>query len=395
MKRSCLLVCYTDLAKDPRVIKHFRALEGHFDVYTVGLSSIGAEKDFVQISNFSVWDSLVKYSEGSKLGGILLFFPIRVGNFLRFRVFSRFYFLRYWTIGRLIDFAKMQRFKDVDLIVANDINTLPLAVALAGKKTKLVYDAHEYHSEEQAERKFWVHYNRPLIKYLYSRYIFRTDMCLTVGENIAKRYELDYGRRFEVILNASPYYDIKTIQVDQKKIKLIYSGLYGPNRNVDQIIYAMDQLPERFELHLLVTNQQESLKAIIASSASKTRIFLHQAVALKEVVPYLSQFDIGVHLMAPLNYNNENALPNKYFQYIQARLVTVFGPLKEIKQLTEKHNTGFISPGFQAADLVDVLSKVTSEEIRAIKKNNEHNAKQFCEENEIVKLKEIYKHVMQ
>lgn len=392
MKKRCLIICYTDLSRDPRVMKHYQALKDDYDVFTAGVSAIGQEQAFTKIVESEFWNRLNVLLE-SKNTRWLFFLPVKTLNFLRFKIFKNFYFLRYWNTSRIKDYMRLSGLKNIDLIVSNDLNTLPLAIALARKQTKVVYDAHEYHAEEYAENPFWVSYNRPWISYLYRRYISRPDLCMTVGDNIARRYEQEYGKPFAVILNAPPFVEVKPSVTSPDKIKLVYSGMYGPTRKVDEIIRAMDLLSANYELHLLVANQSEQLKQTVQGSRSANRIYIHPAVGLREVSGFLNQFDVGVHLMSSNNFNNDNALPNKYFQYIQARLVTAFGPLSEIGAFTKEHHTGIISEDYTGAGLATALQKLSTGDINRIKMINHKNAEQFCEENEIVKLKEIYKHI--
>lgn len=394
MKKKCLLLCYTDLANDPRVIKHFEALKDDYNIITAGTSPIGSEREFVKIEEYSLWENLNNNMQKHRITSMLFFFPLKVSNFLRFKIFKSFYFLRYWNIKRTYDLLKLFGKGDIDLIVANDLNTLPLAVALARKNTKLLYDAHEYHTEEYGERAFWVTYNRPLVQFLYQRYIRRADACITVGENIAKRYENDYDKPFSVIYNTPSYLSIPPTLAQDAVIKLVYSGMYGKNRNLDEVIKALEYLPSNYELHLLVTNADEDFKKLIENSPDRKRITVHKAVPVREVAAFLNGFDIGVHLMGAVNFNNDNALPNKYFQYIQARLVTAFGPLSEISIFTKQHQTGVICEGYKASDLAKAVLKLSREDINRIKENNNNNAKMFCEENEINKLKLIYEQVM-
>lgn len=393
MKKKCLLICYTNLAGDPRVVKHYEALKDTYEVITAGVSPLGSEAHFIQIREINFWDNLSKAVDKKPLLKTLFYPIIRGANFLRFKVFNRFYFLRYWDIKRISDYIRIKSKGDFDLIVGNDINTLPLIVTLSGVNTKIVYDAHEYHAEEYGERPFWVKYNRPLVQYLYSRYINKVGICITVGENIAKRYEADYHKNFEIIYNAPPYSQVKFSKVNPADIKLVYSGMFGLNRNVDQVIKAMDFLPSNYTLHLLITNVTEDLHRMINKSGAGKRIKLHKAVALTDVAEYLSQFDLGVHLMASVNFNNDNALPNKYFQYVQARLVTVFGPLKEIELFTKSNGTGVICKGYTAVDLADTIKQLSPEDINRIKENNNRNAELFCEQNEVLKLKKIYEQI--
>lgn len=393
MKKRCLLLAYTDLGSDPRVMKHFEALQQDYDMITAGISPIGKELQFVSIQEQHYWEDLVNRLSATPKGPLVAA-ALKGINFLRFKVFNRFYHRRYWNKKRKADLRQLKALGHMDLVVCNDLNTLPLGAELAGKGTRIAYDAHEYHAEEHAERSFWVGFNRPLIHYLYRRYLHKADVCITVGENIAKRYGKEYNKPFAVVYNTPPYLALPPGAAVPGKIRLVHSGMYGQNRNIGELIKAMDLLPEQYELHLLITNPNDELRGLIAASAAKSRITLHPPVKLHDVARFINQFDIGVHLMAAVNFNNDNALPNKYFQYIQARVVTAFGPLSEIKLFTRQHDTGVICEGYTGQDLANALGKLTAEEISRIKSNNNLTAQQFCDEREVEKLRNLYKHLM-
>lgn len=390
-----MLLSYTDLAMDPRVIKHFEALKDNYHVYTAGNSPIGREAGFTEIREHDALEIFSNRLSASAAKRPVNKLMLKLLNFFRFKVMRPMYYQRYWNNVRRSDLRKLKKAGQFDLVVCNDLNTLPLGAALLKKNGKLLYDAHEYHAEEYAESPFWVHYNKPLVQYLYRRYIAKADTCITVGENIAKRYQDDYQKKFSVIYNSPAYRDLPVREATLSRIKLVHTGMYGKNRNIGELFKAMEILPINYELNLLITNPNDELRQLIDSSPARQRIILHPAVPVADVAKVINQYDIGVHLMASVNFNNDNALPNKYFQYMQARLVTVFGPLSEIKEFTNRHETGIILKGFTSHDLAEGISELTVEEINRIKKKNDENSRVFCEENEVKKLKEIYKYITQ
>jgi hypothetical protein len=392
MPKKCLLICYSDLAKDPRVLKHQKALiEAGFEVITAGVTPTGTESDFVSVHQFDFTEWLNNASKKNEFTKLTLSLFARVFNFYKYKIFKSHYFLRYWNARRVFDLLKLKKFGKLDLIIANDIETLPIAVSLASGKISVLYDAHEFHEEQYADKQFWVNYYKPLVVYLNKRYIPKANFSITVGENIALEFERLYKTRFEVILNSPPYANLKAAKAEENKIKIVHAGAYVSNRKIDDLIFMMDFLPDIYELHFLLTCGDEVLNKLKEKAKRFTNIFFHDAVEVYEVPAFLNKFDIGVALIPATTFNYDHAMPNKFFQYIQARLVTAFGPLKQITVFTEKHKTGVISEEFTAKSMAEAIKKLSTKEIDQIKENNEINAKEFCEENETLKLVNIYK----
>lgn len=62
-------------------------------------------------------------------------------------------------------------------------------------------------------------------------------------------------------------------------------------------------------------------------------------------------------------------LPNKYFDYVQARLGIAVGPSPEMADLTERHGLGVVAEGFSPETITASLRDVTAEEIRSWKRH--------------------------
>lgn len=396
-QKKCLIICYSDLGKDPRVLKHYRALkEAGFETSTAGVSAIGTEMNFTAIHQFNFTEWLNDFAQRNSVRKFLLSPIVKGLNFYKYKVSRRLYFIRYWNFRRIIDLISLlTKNANVDLIIANDIETLPLAICLASGKTKVLYDAHEFHEEQYADKQFWIDYMRPFIIYLNKKYIQRSSFCITIGQNIANQLVALYHVNFEVVLNAPPFENLEpSKRSDSEKIKLVHPGNYMSNRNIEELIVMMNYLPDNYELHFLLVASGAALNQLKEKARPFKNVLFHPPVGVHEVSHYVNQFDIGVALIPATTFNYDNALPNKFFQFIQARLVTAFGPLKEIAAFTKLYNTGIVSEGYTGLDLANAIKKLSLEEINRFKENNVVNSKLFCEENELVKLKKVYTHLM-
>src|SRR5690606_10777372 len=83
--------------------------------------------------------------------------------------------------------------------------------------------------------------------------------------------------------------------------------------------------------------------------------------------------DVGLFNLPPYTFNYRHALPNKLFEFIQARLCIVISNSVEMKKIVEDYGLGVVSTGYSADELVTSLRQLSKSEI-ARYKNNAHNA---------------------
>jgi hypothetical protein len=89
---------------------------------------------------------------------------------------------------------------------------------------------------------------------------------------------------------------------------------------------------------------------------------------------------MGVFLLPPVNFNYENTLPNKLFDFIQARLAIAIGPTPEMAEIVNQYDSGIVSKTFDPKDLAAELSKLTYEKLVHFKSNAGLAAKEQCAE---------------
>jgi hypothetical protein len=92
-------------------------------------------------------------------------------------------------------------------------------------------------------------------------------------------------------------------------------------------------------------------------------------VAFDKIIPFINQYDIGIFNLPEHNYNYAVALPNKLFEYIQARLCIVVSPSIEMKRIVEKYSLGIVSRGFSPIEFADAIRNISIESIQMFKEN--------------------------
>ncbi len=115
-------------------------------------------------------------------------------------------------------------------------------------------------------------------------------------------------------------------------------------------------------------------------STGNRNIIFHDPVSMLEIVNTINQYDIGITFYPPVNFNIKNALPNKFFEYIQARLMVLSGPSPSLVEYINKYNIGAVTEDFTKESLIDTLNGLSLEAIDKYKKNTEKAAIELSSE---------------
>jgi hypothetical protein len=214
---------------------------------------------------------------------------------------------------------------------------------------------------------------------------------LTVGEGLAREYEKNFGVKPVIITNATGYVDIHPSPTNNK-IKLIHHGIANPSRRLELMVEMMSFLDERFTLDLILMTSDfasDRTKSYIESFKKKAqadpRIHVLPGVKSSQVVETINKYDIGVFLIPPVNFNYANTLPNKLFDFIQARLGIAIGPTPEMAAIVNKFGVGVVSDDFTPQGLAKKLKALQTEDILKFKNNATAAAKVVsAESNEII-----------
>jgi hypothetical protein len=377
LKKKILILSYSDLEKDPRVQRQLLALCDH-ELETCGY----APSSNPELRFYPIYESPLPS----------LFRKLKRG----FQYFSRNYKTYYWDEGRKKLAGKLKD-QAYDLIVANDIQTLPLALAIAGAKTKVYFDAHEFHPAEFSDRFLWRIFERPYIQFLCRTYIPRANCFTSVSEAIADGYQEFVGIRPEVITNAGIFYPMEPTLVDPGSIRIIHHGAAIPSRKIELMVELAKLLDDRFSAYFMLTSTADSdkyLEELKKMAGGHPRIFFLSPVEPKDIVPFTNKFDIGLFLLPPTNYNYLHALPNKLFEFVQARLCIAIGPSPEMARVVNEFDLGLVSSSFDPREVAKLLNALTAEQIAHYKKKSHAAAHELSAEKSIKKIQDLINDIL-
>lgn len=374
--KKVLVIVFSNLKHDARVMRQINWLRENYAVTAVCFDADDISGvEFIRISQTRL--TLMRKA----LMAVAL--SLRAYN-IAYKLFHDY--------GFLIDRLKGK----FDLVVANDIDALPLAFKIKNQG-KVIFDAHEYAPRHFENNAVWRTFFQPFYISLCKKYIPPTDAMLTVGKGLANEYEKNFGVKPAIIANATSYAEIKPSEVLPDKIRLVHHGIANPSRRLELMIEMMSYLDERFTLDMiLMTSDFASgktrgyIESFKAEASKNPRIKILPGVKSHEVVRTINAYDIGVFLIPPVNFNYANTLPNKLFDFIQARLGIAIGPTPEMAEIVKHYHNGVLSPDFEPKSLAEKLNSLTKEQIEKFKNQSGVAAKELnAEKNKVVFLKVV------
>ena len=211
------------------------------------------------------------------------------------------------------------------------------------------------------------------IYYLCNTYLIQCDEIITVTKGIAKEYEKEFNIEIRnIITNAPKYKELNVKKTRQNNIRIVYHGAMNKSRHLEYLVDIVDRLDDRFKLYFYLietNNKDEYSKKLIKKIENSKKCLLKRAVSPEEIVEEIHKYDIGIFFLKPVNFNYQYALPNKFFEFIQARLAVAIGPSIEMKNYIDKYNCGIISDDFSCESMIDKLNNLTADDIDNYKIN--------------------------
>ena len=302
----------------------------------------------------------------------------------------------YWNVSSVREAYKCLAGKSWRLILANDLNSLPLGLELARPYgAKVLLDAHEYepcHFDDKWQFNFFF---KDFWEYIARKYLPQADAMTTVCESIAKKYSQTFGVSCNVITNAAYYQQLEPTETLPDQIRLIHHGICNPSRRMESMIELMNYLDRRFTLDMmLVPDNQRYYKKLVNRMKGKSNIRIRQPVTIHEIVPRLNEYDMGLFLLSPQAFNYRMALPNKFFEFIQARLGVAIWPSLEMANIVNKYKLGVVAEEFSVASAAEALNQLSSTDIKAFKHRSHQIAPMLCAESNRERLLSIVHRLM-
>lgn len=344
---SVLVLSFSDHARDPRVHRQLQVLSERHEVVSAGFGGPLVDVGFVDLRP----RASALAARANSAAGLT-------------RMLARRFEAAYWgnrVVRHALERLEGMRF---DVVLSNDVETLPLALRLAGGRP-VVFDAHEYYPEHFAER-WWRITLGAHLGYLCRTYIPRAGAVMTVSPGIARRYRDELAVAPTVVMNLPDRVDLEPSPVGSP-IRLIHHGAADRHRRLDTMIEAMALVEGDFRLDFALMGDPRELRRLRRVARSDERISFVAPVPMPQLASFLNPYDAGVYLLAPRSFNQRHALPNKLFEFIQARLALVIGPSPDMAAVVRERGVGVVADDFSAEAFAGAIQSLDTHRLRRLK----------------------------
>jgi hypothetical protein len=377
--KKALLLTLSDPSGDPRPRRGYDLLsEMNFLVDTYSYKIEGNLKPNQTYTIFNNHGFRITKIFRKFLIGISLF----INNILVSEAYSRLIVTFWFNLNQLEEILESN---DYDVLIVEDLYFLPIIFKYK-KNEKIIFDAREYYPLQREDSLLFRILEKPIRNYFCQKYLILCNLFITVSYGLADKYENEYGIKAHVI-RSTPYpVNISIKRTNKEKIKIVHHGVANKNRKIENMIKLIDLLDTRFTLDLYLQGDQKYIKELIKFSKNNKRIKICKPVLFNNIISMLNKYDIGLFYVEPTTFNLTHCLPNKLFEFIQARIMVAIGPSPDMSKIVNEYECGIVSKNFDLIEMAKSLNELNFTQINFYKEQSEIAAKKlnWIEEKKIM-----------
>ncbi len=264
-----------------------------------------------------------------------------------------------------------------DAVVCNDTETMLLGIEAKRLRsaTKIVLDLHEYATREcdlsslpLRKRLKASCLQLPMRHRLLRHFSPQFDAVMTVNDVFADLYPEEFGMKKPVVVMNAPDLppSLPDAGASNDSIHFIHHGGLGRYREPERMIRAVGLCPPQYRLHFMFGNQDPELLAELQAEAVRFapgRVEFHPPVKPAAVPAAIARFDAGLYILPPKSFNDEHALPNKFFDFIVAGLALAISPNPCMASIVRRYEVGVVADDYTPEAMAAAMQTLTPERI--------------------------------
>jgi glycosyltransferase involved in cell wall biosynthesis len=359
---SLLILSFSRLERDPRVQRQISLLADRYEVTTAGFGPAPHPR----VRHLEIDEDTRAWPSSKK------------------HLLTRRYRGAYWSMSavRAATAVLAPEIGAHDVVLANDTNTLPLALWLTPRKG-VHADLHEYAPREKEHERTWRWFVAP-----YQRWICRT--CLpavrsvtTVSPGLAEEYSARFGVEVDVVTNAAAYEE-RTPRPTGSPIRLLHTGVARANRHLESMIEAMRGLGDEVELDfMLVPSEPGYIEQLRDRAVDLPAVHFRDPVPYDRLVATVAEYDMSLVVFPNSTFNLAHSLPNKLFEAVQGRVAVMVGPSPDMADLVRRYGIGDVLPGADAASIHEALTHLDAGTVDGYKQAAHDAAEELSAEHQV------------
>ncbi|WP_104748419.1 glycosyltransferase [Helicobacter cetorum] len=378
-----LVLCASNPKTNPRPSRLISFLKQHHQVSAMGIGTNLKECAIEGVKTFIY----PPYQKRSFLQEMLLVFNALIRNYKPMIL----------TKNRLkiVEILQEHAF---EVIVCHDLVLLPIVLKYK-KQAKVILDLREFYSATDVQNFRFRMLFSPFFSYLTKTYAKECDKVWSVSYGLKKLYFKHYALKTSVLYSLPLRHNLSISPTDENNIGILYHGSASVNRGLERLLEMAQFLEKRFFLDLMLVGDKNNIAFLKerakALQKKGVRVRVIEPVSFENLIPFSNAYDIGLYANAPTNLNIINAMPNKFFEYIQSLLALVVVPNLEMQRMLRFFKNGIASKSSSPESLAQTINALRVCEIQDFKKHSFKASQILCYKHNELKIERVLKEMFE
>lgn len=287
---------------------------------------------------------------------------------------------RYWLSAPVRQLSQHLADNRYDFVVVNDHLPLPAVFNAVGPEIPIYLDLHEYFPGQSPRGSIPQLYHRPVNRWIAKNFLSVPKFVTVVSDQIAGLYfRMGYLETLPSVVRNLPI----AAQLEPRRheapkpIRIVHHGCFSKSRNPGVFVDAVALLGEGYELTFYFVGTVPEPFVESAKRKLGRRVHFQTLVSPEEIPFEMNKHDIGLHVLPMVSENHALALPNKLFEFVQARLAVVVSPSPAMADFVENSGVGKVTSGFEASDFANTIKEIDGEALARFKEESHRLAGQL------------------